>query len=169
MAALSVLPDLTRVKSGHCPDGRACLPLAGAIPRQPRQARPDNLASGPWRAPCLRACALRQSDRRNAPPERFRSVLKVPFASEKRLLRWSDILCISWPRRSYGLWFPLLRGSQTLTWLRQTSSGPWKRTVHCTLPRPRTTSARRPARRWHPGSRCQAGRCRKSSASPHRD
>ncbi len=30
------LPDLTRVKSG-----RACLPPAGAIPRPPRQARPD--------------------------------------------------------------------------------------------------------------------------------
>ena len=30
------LPDLSRDKSG-----RACLPLAGALPRQPRQARPD--------------------------------------------------------------------------------------------------------------------------------
>ena len=30
------LPDLSRDKSG-----RACLPLAGALPRQPSQARPD--------------------------------------------------------------------------------------------------------------------------------
>jgi DNA-binding GntR family transcriptional regulator len=33
---LFLLPDLTRVKPG-----RACLPLAGAYPRQPSQARPD--------------------------------------------------------------------------------------------------------------------------------
>ena len=30
------LPDLSRDKSG-----RACLPVAGALPRQPSQARPD--------------------------------------------------------------------------------------------------------------------------------
>jgi hypothetical protein len=33
---LPLLPDLSRDKSG-----RACLPLAGALPRQPSQARPD--------------------------------------------------------------------------------------------------------------------------------
>jgi hypothetical protein len=32
-------------------------------------------AAGLGRAPCLRACALRQSDRENAPPERFQAVL----------------------------------------------------------------------------------------------
>ena len=37
---LPLLPDLSRDKSG-----RACLPLAGALPRQPSQARPDFPAS----------------------------------------------------------------------------------------------------------------------------
>jgi hypothetical protein len=41
-------------------------PLAGAA---------GLLASGLGMAPCLRACALRQSDRENAPQERFQSVL----------------------------------------------------------------------------------------------
>ena len=114
-AALSALPDLSVDKSG-----RACLPPSGAIPRQPRQARPDNPASGQWRAPCLRACALRQSDRGNAPPERFRSVRDLPVPDEKRHMRWTDVLFIFWPRRSSGMLFPLPCGSQTLTWFRQT-------------------------------------------------
>ena len=65
--------------------------LAGFDPRQirprlpaPWQARSAPaqagaaglLASGLGRAPCLRACALRQSDRENAPPERFQAVLR---------------------------------------------------------------------------------------------
>ena len=33
---------------------------AGALPRPPRQARPDLRTSGRWQAPCRRACALRQ-------------------------------------------------------------------------------------------------------------
>ena len=54
-ATLCFLTDLTRVKSV-----RACLPPAGALPRPPRQARPDLRTSGRWQAPCRRACALRQ-------------------------------------------------------------------------------------------------------------
>jgi hypothetical protein len=42
------------------------LPAPGRrVPRPPRQARVDFPASGPWRAPCLRAYALRQSDPAN--------------------------------------------------------------------------------------------------------
>ena len=37
----SFLPDLTSVKSGHCPDGRACLPFGRRVPRPPRQSRTD--------------------------------------------------------------------------------------------------------------------------------
>ena len=63
---------------------------AGFDPRQIRPRLPDRgrrvtapaqagaaglLASGLGMAPCLRACALRQSDRENAPPERFQAVL----------------------------------------------------------------------------------------------
>ncbi len=39
------MTDMTRVKSGHCPDARACLPS---------QARKDFRASGLRMAPCLR-------------------------------------------------------------------------------------------------------------------
>ena len=92
---------LRRPQARSCPmaehDGQlnhsadsAPFPLAGFDPRQirprlpaPWQARfapaqagaAGLLASGLGMAPCLRACALRQSDRENAPPERFRAVL----------------------------------------------------------------------------------------------
>jgi hypothetical protein len=50
-------------------------PLAGAF--APAQAGAAGLLpSGLGMAPCLRACALRQSDRENAPPERFQAVLR---------------------------------------------------------------------------------------------
>jgi hypothetical protein len=75
MAPPSFLPDLTRVKSG-----RACLPRGRRV-AAPAQAGAAGLPpSGLGRAPCLRACALRQSDRKNAPPERFRAVLWRRFA-----------------------------------------------------------------------------------------
>ena len=93
MAPPSFLPDLTRVKSG-----RACDPAAPRARRSsrksstgrfliahhplgrrvaaPAQAGAAGLPpSGLGHAPCLRACALRQSDRKNAPPERFQAVL----------------------------------------------------------------------------------------------
>jgi hypothetical protein len=98
MAPPSFLPDLTRVKSGHCPDGRACDPAAPRArrssrksstgrfliahhPRGRRVAAPAQAGTAGLppsclgRAPCLRACALRQSGRKNAPPERFQAVL----------------------------------------------------------------------------------------------
>ncbi len=65
----------------------------GALPRRPRLPAPGRRVSAPaqagatglplsasWRAPCLRACALRQSDRENAPPERFQAVLWARFS-----------------------------------------------------------------------------------------
>lgn len=52
------LPDLARDKSG-----RACLPVAGAFPRQPSQARPDFQPSVLRLAPCPAACAFGQSSR----------------------------------------------------------------------------------------------------------
>jgi hypothetical protein len=55
--ATRFLPDLTRVKSGHCPDGRARLPLGRRVPRQPRQARPDLQALSPAQPPL--PCGLR--------------------------------------------------------------------------------------------------------------
>jgi len=64
------LPDLTRVKSG-----RACLPLGRREERQPQAGAAGLPPSGLGHAPCLRGKALRQSDRENAPLERFQSVL----------------------------------------------------------------------------------------------
>ena len=50
-------------------------PLGSALPRPPQAGAAGLAASGMWRAPCLRSCDRWQSDRRNAPPERFRSIL----------------------------------------------------------------------------------------------
>ena len=52
------LPDLSRDKSG-----RACLPLAGAFPRPPSQARPDFPASGPAPHPLASGLRLQPTDR----------------------------------------------------------------------------------------------------------
>ena len=55
---------------------RPRLPARGRRVTAPAQAGAAGLlASGLGRAPCRRACALRQSDRENAPLERFQSVL----------------------------------------------------------------------------------------------
>ena len=55
---------------------RPRLPARGRRVTAPAQAGAAGLlASASGRAPCLRACALRQSDRENAPPERFQAVL----------------------------------------------------------------------------------------------
>jgi hypothetical protein len=69
------LPDLSVDKSGHCPDGRACLPLGRREERQPQAGAAGLLPLGLGHAPCLRAEARRKSDRENAPQERFQSVL----------------------------------------------------------------------------------------------
>ena len=84
--ATRFLPDLTRVKSGHCPDGRACHPaaprarrssrksstgrfliahhpLGRRVPRPPRQARPDFPAIALAQPPLPFGLRLRATDR----------------------------------------------------------------------------------------------------------
>ena len=53
-----LLPDLSRDKSG-----RACLPLAGALPRQPSQARPDFQPCGNAEHPLASGLRLQPTDR----------------------------------------------------------------------------------------------------------
>jgi len=61
------LTDLTRVTSGHCPDGSACLPQAGALPRQhARRTLPRSL---PKQGAAARPAGLPVE----APPGRCRS------------------------------------------------------------------------------------------------
>jgi hypothetical protein len=74
----------------------------------PAQAGAAGLsASCLGRAPCLRACALRQPDRENAPPERFQSVLW-----RRSCGAWPGPLPDGGSHRAKGFWTGIRLGDQ---------------------------------------------------------